>query len=233
MLPPAAAHVLTRLEDAPAMALLRAGSTQAAVGILRHVAEPARSRMLAALPPATAVATQLLLGFPDDTVGAWTDPDVAALAPNLSAGEALQQIRAADAADVDTVYVVDSGRHLHGQIGLQALLRAPETTPLTALMRPAGSTLAAMMPIGSALTLGAWQHAGALPVVDHDRRLLGVLRRGRLAQATRGRMRAARPGAGEASVIGVLAGSYWAIVSGLVGAALALLPPVKRVRPDE
>src|SRR5690606_12241557 len=89
MLPPAAARILTRLDEAQALALLSAASTQAVVGVLRHVPEPQRTRLLRSLPPAAGVATQLLLGFPDDAVGAWTDPDVVTLAATASAAEAL------------------------------------------------------------------------------------------------------------------------------------------------
>lgn len=232
LLPPAAARVLSRLDEAQALALLSAARTQATVGILRHVDEPARRRMLASLPPATGIAAQLLLGFPDDALGAWTDPDVMALAPNLSAAQALQQVRAAEAPEIDTIYLIDAARRLQGEIALRALLRAPEQTPVSALMQPVAVTLSAMMPIASAINLGAWQRAGSLPVVDHDKRLLGVLRRSRLAQAALGSARSGRGYEAQASVTGVLAGGYWAIVSGLVGAALALLPQVKRVRPD-
>jgi CBS-domain-containing membrane protein len=129
--------------------------------------------------------------------------------------------------------VTDAARHLQGEIALQALLRAPDEAPVAALMQPIAVTLSAMMPIGSAITLGAWQRVGSLPVLDHDKRLLGVLRRSRLAQAALGRTRSGRGYDAEASVASVLAGGYWAIVSGLIGASLALLPHVKRVRPDE
>jgi magnesium transporter len=233
MLPPAAARILTRIDEAQALALLSAAATQATVGILRHIGEPTRSRLLASLPPAAGVATQLLLGFPDDAVGAWTDPDVIALAPMLSSAEALTHVRASDAPEVDTIYVTDSSRRLQGEVTLQAVLRAPEATPLAALMQPNAMTLSAMMPIGSALTLGAWQRAASLPVVDRETRLLGVLRRTRLAQAARERTPPERTHGDEASLAGMFAGGYWAVVSGLVGASLALLPHVKRVRPDE
>ncbi|MGH8663783.1 MAG: magnesium transporter MgtE N-terminal domain-containing protein [Burkholderiales bacterium] len=233
MLPPAAARILARIDEAQALALLSAASTQATVGVLRHIGEPVRSRLLASLPPAAGVATQLLLGFPDDAVGAWTDPDVIALAPMLSAEEALSHIRASDAPEVDTIYVTDTSRRLQGEVALPGLLRAPEATPLAALMQPTAVTLSAMMPIGSAVSLGAWQRAASLPVVDHDKRLLGVLRRARLAQAARERTRPGRTHDGEASLAGLFAGGYWAVVSGLIGASLALLPHVKRVRPDD
>ncbi|MGH8637353.1 MAG: magnesium transporter MgtE N-terminal domain-containing protein, partial [Burkholderiales bacterium] len=118
MLPPAAARILARIDEAQALALLSAASTQATVGVLRHIGEPVRSRLLASLPPAAGVATQLLLGFPDDAVGAWTDPDVIALAPMLSAEEALSHIRASDAPEVDTIYVTDTSRRLQGEVAL-------------------------------------------------------------------------------------------------------------------
>src|SRR5690606_2107248 len=121
-----------------------------------------------------------------------------------------------------------------GEVALRTLVRAPDTAPIASLMRPASTTLSAMMPIGSAINLGAWQQAASLPVVDHDKRLIGVLRRARLAQAARERTRPGRNTlSGDASVTGVLAGGYWAIVSGLVGATLALLPHVGRIQRDE
>lgn len=228
MLPPAAARILTRLDEAQALALLSAASTQAVVGVLRHVPEPQRTRLLRSLPPAAGVATQLLLGFPDDAVGAWTDPDVVTLAATASAAEALARLKASDAPEVEALYVTDASRRLQGEVALQALLRAPEAAPVAALMQPARDTIPAMMPIASALGLGAWQHAMSLPVVDSEKRLLGVLRRTRLAQAARDRSRPARGAAGDASVAGVLAGGYWAIVSGAIAAAISLLPQPKR-----
>lgn len=232
MLPPAAARILARLDEGQALALLRAASTQATVGMLRHVPDPLRTRLLAGLPPASGVATQLLLGFPDDAVGAWTDPDVVALAATASVTEALARLKASDAPEVDALYVTDAARRLQGEVALQALLRAPESVPIAALMQPARDTIPAMMPIASALGLGAWQRAMSLPVVNADKRLLGVLRRTRLAQAARDRSRPGRNAGGDGSVAGALAGGYWAIVSGLITAALSLLPHVKRAQGD-
>jgi hypothetical protein len=63
--------------------------------------------------------------------------------------------------------------------------------------------------------------------------LLGVLRRSGLALATQTRARAESGRASAASVTGVLAGGYWAVVAGLTGAALSLLPPVQRVHSEE
>jgi magnesium transporter len=233
MLPPAAARVLARLDEPTTLALLSAAGSQAAVGILRHTPEPQRSHLLASLPPVTGAATQLLLGFPEDAVGAWTDADVVALAPNIEAGAALVTVRSSEVPEIEAVYVVDVAHRLRGVLALAVLLRAPASTPIGQLAQPPAATLAPMMPIAAAASLGHWQRAAALPVVDHEQRLLGVLRRSGLTLATQTRARSGSERAGAASVAGVLAGSYWAVVAGLSGAALSLLPPVQRVHSEE
>jgi Mg/Co/Ni transporter MgtE len=233
MLPPAAARVLARLDERTTLALLSAAGAQTAVGILRHTSEPQRSHLLAGMPPVTGVATQLLLGFPEDSVGAWTDPEVVALPPGTAAQAAVAAVRSSDAPEVDAVYVVDAAQRLRGVLALPVLLRAPDSTPIGQLALPSAATLAPMTPIAAAAGLGHWQRAAALPVVDHEQRLLGVLRRSRLALATQTRARSESGRAGAASVAGVLAGSYWAVVAGLTGAALSLLPPVQRVHSEE
>jgi len=175
----------------------------------------------------------MLLGFPDDTVGAWTDPDVLSALPNESVDAALGRVRAARSSDDQQIYVVDAERHLLGAVTMDSLVRAPGTDLLVRLMRPVVTTLSVMMPVASARELVAWERSIALPVVDHDKRLIGVLRRPALAQALRARARPAVETAGDASVAGALAASYWRIVSALSGATMALLPSVKRVLPDE
>ena len=72
--------------------MLHEAATHAAIAILRHLPEPSRARFISALSPASALASQMLLGFPDDTVGAWTDPEVLSASPNTSVHEALRSV---------------------------------------------------------------------------------------------------------------------------------------------
>src|SRR5712664_394986 len=108
MLPSAAARVLGSLNDEPALALLAAAGVQAAVTVLRYVPEPRRSRLLEGLPTATAVASRILLGYPDDSVGAWADPDIIALAPETRVSDALARVRNGDEKNVEQVDAVDN-----------------------------------------------------------------------------------------------------------------------------
>ena len=233
MLPTAAARMLNAMDEPIAHALLHEAATHAAIAILRHLPEPSRARFIAALSPASALASQMLLGLPEDTVGAWTDPEVLAASPSTRVHEALQRVRAERASDLQHIYVVDGGGRLLGSASLETLVRAPDTELLVHAMQTGIDTVSVMMPVASARALAAWERAMTLPVVDHDRRLIGVLRRSTLLQAFRARARPPPENGNAASVAGALALSYWGIVSTLSGAALALLPGVKRVLPDE
>ena len=233
MLSTSAARVLTALHTTSAQALLNGMGAPAAVAILRHVPEPDRAQFIAGLPPASALASQMLLGFPDDTVGAWTDHEAAAFAPNSSADAAVRHIRSDAESDLDRVYVVDAGRRLQGFVTLRALVRAPGAAMLRDLAQPVATPLSIMMTLAAVRGLGAWENTTVLPVVDHDMRLIGVLRRATLANALRRRGKPVVETPGADAVTGALAASYWDIFSALSGATLALLPAVKRVLPED
>lgn len=233
MLPTAAARILASVPEAAAVALIGATGTSAAVAILRHTAPALRARLLAVMPAATALAAQMLLGFPDDTVGAWTDTDIVAIPAVASVASVLDRLRGATAPDLDRVFVVDAAQRLQGSIGLHALLKAEPRALAGTLAQPAAATLAALMPLSSLRGSGPWARATSLPVLDRDQRLIGVLHRASLDRAQRSRIRLTPVALRPASVTGTLASSYWGIVSGLSGATLSLLPRVGRVQADD
>jgi len=232
MLPTSAARIVSLLDEELALAMLTASGTQAAVGILRHITEPARSRLIAALPTVTAVASRILLGFPEDAVGAWTDPEVIALAPAALVSDALVRVRQGQAFDVDHVYVVDAERRLLGRVSLHALVRVADNASLATLVKPTPDALAALMPVASAAGMTAWERTAVLPVIDRDGRLIGVLRKTALTRALNDRLRNPRA-AENTSVIGVIGAGYWGIVSGLAATTLAVLPQTRRVLPED
>lgn len=227
MLPAAAARCVDSLEDERAMALLGALGAQPAVLVLRHIGEPRRTRLIAGLPTAASLASRLLLGYVEDSVGAWTNLDVIALPGETRAETALGRVRLSEAG-AERVFVVGPGQHLAGWMPLAALLRAPPAARLDSLMAQVDTVLAANTPLAGAAAHPGWQRSPALPVVESDERLLGVLTSDALARALR---RAARGGraARPESVGGVLAQGYWETLSSLVQAAATLLPRVPPV----
>jgi len=231
MLPSAAARVLGSLDDEPALALLAAGGAQAAVTVLRYVPEARRSRLLEGLPTATAVASRILLGYPDDSVGAWADPDIIALPPETRVSEVLHRVRSGEM-KVEQVYAVDNEQRLVGMVDLHELLRTPDLTALSVVVHKPAAVLTAMTPLTGAATQRGWQLSSALPVVERDGRLIGVMHRATLARAM-ARSRAPAQPTSEVTITGVLTRGYWDAASGLAEASLWLLPPVKPVQPED
>jgi len=225
MLPPAAARNLVALEDGAAMTLLATLGPQAAVAVLRHVAEPRRTRLIEGLPTSTALASRLLLGYDEDTVGAWTDPEVTALLPDTRVDDALERVRN-DGGRVERVYLIDPGQKLLGTLELTALLRAPAASRLSELATRPSAVIAATTPLAGAASHRGWGQTAVLPVVDRAERLIGVLRRESLVRAL-ARAPAAPKADEEMTVAGALARTYWGAVSGLFAACLAVLPPAR------
>lgn len=229
MLPVKAARCLALLPDGRALELLAPMATQPTVALLRHVPEPRRRTLTAGLPTASALASSLLLGFGEDTLGAWADPDVLLLGDDTLAGDALARLRAS-AVRHPQVYVVDAGRRLTGVVALLELLDAPPSTPLAPLMAPPPPTLAAHAPLSGALHDAAWERGSVLPVVEPGERLVGVISRDALERALR-RLEPPPTPAADGSLTRLAALGYWQALSGLLGAGLGLLPPVPPLAP--
>jgi magnesium transporter len=225
MLPPTAARVLGALDNDQSMALLAAIGVQPAVAVLRHVQDPRRARLIDGLPTAVAVASRMLLGYPEDSVGAWTDPDIVALPPDTIIGDAISRIRVATT-DISRVHVIGPGERLLGTVELAGLLRAQETAQLGAVLGERQAVLAAVASLVGAATHRGWELAASLPVVERNDRLVGVLRRATLMRALNRSARDARTSHSE-TLSGLLARNYWDALSGLVTVTITLLPSTR------
>ncbi len=232
MLPRQASACMAALSDARAQALLATMSMQAMVSLLRYIPEARRETLIGGLPTASALASALLLGYDEDTLGAWADPSVIMLPPETRAADALARVRQTEVAH-PAVFVTDASRRLSGQVGLATVLRAPEGATLATLMHSPAAVLRANAPLASASSHPGWTHASALPVVEPGERLLGVMTRDALTRALRRDQ--AEPGAAAAasSLPGLLALGYWETLSGMVTASLGLMPRVNPVVPME
>ncbi len=222
MLAPVAARLLGALDDERASGILASLGSQGAVALLRHAPEGRRVRLMDRLPTTTALAARLLLGYPEDAVGAWTDPDVVMLGGEVRAGDALAAVRLAGEAG-GRIYVVDDARRLAGIVELSVLLGAPEELDLLALARPVAASLPAVTPLAAAADHPAWHEDILLPVVERGGALLGVLRRATLARA-RARARVTGQGTADFPIAAILAGGYWRALATLLEAVVALLP---------
>ena len=229
MLPRQAAACLAVLPDARLLELLGPLGTQATVALLRHLAEPRRKALISGLPTGAALASTLLLGYTEDTLGAWADPEVVAFPADTPAGDAVARLGQSEGTHA-AIFVTAADRRLVGMVDLGDLLRAPATAAMATLMRRPAALLAAHAPLAGTLAHPAWQEASALPVVESGDRLVGIMTRDALARALRRAAPLADEQAADAGLPAVLARGYWQAISGLLGSGLALLPRVAPVK---
>ncbi|MFO7541802.1 MAG: magnesium transporter [Thiobacillus sp.] len=174
MPPHLAALCIEALDDAWALEVLAPMGTHATVAFLRHLPEPRRRPLIAGLPTAVALASTLLLGYAEDSLGAWTDPDVVILPADTRAADALERMRQ-ESARHSMVCVTDSRRRLLGTVDLGTLLQAPESTTLATLMTPPAHVLTAHAPLSGTLAHPGWEASSVLPVLEPGEYLVGVI----------------------------------------------------------
>lgn len=231
MLPLHAARCLETMDDHPVPGLLRAMGPQAGVAVLHYMTESRRSDLLAQLPTAQSVAFRLLLGYPEDTVGAWMDPRVPALPSDTTVEAALRRLRETDEEGSNGIFVLGNAQRLLGHVPLPDLLRAAPELPLYKVMRKAGYTLPARATLRAVEEHAGWDDFQSLPVVERDERFVGALDRGVLARAFL-RNRPGPSAGGYADMAANVAGGYWMGVSSLIQLIVSLLP-VSRPRIEE
>ena len=118
-----------------------------------------------------------LLSYPEDSVGSVMTTDYAWLPEDLSAGEALAQLRlqAPDRETIYYIYVLNGERKLVGVVTLRQVILARPATKLSEFMDP--NVIAVKVDDDkerAAQTLAHFDFI-AIPVVDHDSRLVGIL----------------------------------------------------------
>jgi magnesium transporter len=234
MLPRQASNCLAHLKDSRALELLTAMPLQATVSMLRNLPDARRRTMIAGLPTGSALASTILLGYSEDALGAWADPEVLMLTAASRAGDAVERMRHAESTQ-PSVYVTDDSRHLMGVVDLTTLLRAPEATTLGNLMRKPQALLMAHAPLAGSAADPGWELASVLPVVEPGEGLVGVLTNDALARALRRPLDIPDDATVTASLPGLLVKGYWQTLTSMVDSGVGLLPSVRPVDgvPDE
>jgi magnesium transporter len=117
-----------------------------------------------------------LLAYPEDTAGGIMTPEVVALKPEETVDDAIRFLRSAgEEIPISAVYVVDDERHLLGFVRLRRMVTARPAARLGDIM----STDVISVPVDTdqeqVADLVDKYGFLAVPVVDADRRLLGVV----------------------------------------------------------
>jgi magnesium transporter len=139
----------------------------------RHEIEP----ILIEMKPSEAAELRELLDYPPDTAGGLMTPAFVAVRADAKASDVVVALRKAseEAETFSYIYVVDDQRRLLGVLSLRNLVLTRPDTPVRELMAPETIRVRADLDREAAARLLNDYHFIALPVVDADDRLLGII----------------------------------------------------------
>ena len=134
-------------------------------------------RLLAQLSPGERQTTFLLLGYGEDTAGRIMTPEYISLKENLTITETLERIRSlANASEVIYyLYVTDASRHLTGIVSLRDLVISSPDKTLSEIMTRDVIFVNTDTDQEEVAHLIQRYDLLALPVVDREKRLVGVV----------------------------------------------------------
>ncbi|PSP18862.1 MAG: magnesium transporter [Cyanobacteria bacterium QS_8_64_29] len=134
-------------------------------------------RLLSQLSAQERQATAQLLGYPEDTAGRLMTPEYISLKDTWTVAQSLERIRnlASASETVYSLYVTDAARQLSGIVSLRDLVLADPETPVGDIVTRDLVSVQTDTDQEEAARLIQRYDLLALPVVDREQRLVGVI----------------------------------------------------------
>ena len=173
----AAAGKLENASGAAIAAALSRMSPAFAQDVLEALPKDARQRAYAAASADLARQWKINAAYPNESIGRMMEPVVAAYPPEQSVGETIEQLRElVKTTFITYVYVVDAQFRLLGIVTMRDLLFSDHSSHLRNVMYRDPFALQAAVPLMDAMKLVLDRHYPVYPVVDDQKRLLGLVR---------------------------------------------------------
>lgn len=183
MNPDLAGAAVAIMPNDAAAALLRAADPADAALLLGHMRDDKRDELAAALPPDLRQEVAAISTFPPGTAGEIMQAHVTRFADGTTVETALGWVRAQGGRAVSEVVVTDGEGHFAGVVPLQSLLVAGPRVRLGELVAPSPISVPPMARRDDVVELISRHHLSSVPVVDSERRVLGVIRHAGLLEA--------------------------------------------------
>jgi magnesium transporter len=196
-----AAAVAERMDSKAAGQLMARMDTHRAADVISHMPHPEGAKVLSAMPPhdrvdclckmqprvheslvahmesAQAAETRILEQYPGDSAGGIMTPQVTALSKDLTVEQAIAELRRLhkESPQMYYVYVVDEQRRLIGVLSMRDLILANADSLVDQIMIPRVRSVPVTMDQEEVARLMRESRYLALPVVDADARLVGLI----------------------------------------------------------
>jgi CBS domain-containing protein len=177
MEPDTQVEVLEDLTPARAADILEEMSPDDAADLVADLDQETRDEILSHMERDEVEEVQELLGYPEDSAGGIMTTEYIALDDHLTAAEAIDRLRELepDAETIYYVYVTDDDGRLSGVLSLRDLIVAPPGMPLNEFMLREPVAVGVLADQDEVAEVVAHYNLLAVPVVDDDGRLAGIV----------------------------------------------------------
>ena len=173
------AEVLETLPDEKAADIVEEMEPDEAADALQGMEEDKRAQVFNLMEPDESATVSALLEHPEDTAGGLMTTKYVTVPPDLLIADAFQRVRqeaaAKEAERIYSVYVVDTDEHLVGVISLSDLVLAPPESRVSSIMHQKPKRARLTASCEDVLELIAKYNLLAVPVVDEENRLRGIV----------------------------------------------------------
>lgn len=174
--PEGAADLLSDHSAEEIVRLLQELPSDDAAAIVDNLPEELSSAVLALIKPRPGGGVGELLEYPEQTAGRIMNPNVFALAEDMTVNEAIAALQGSREVEmVFYLYVVDARRHLVGVVSLRRLLLVPPETPLKRIMTTDLISVRVDTDQEEVARQVASYNLLAIPVVDEENKLVGII----------------------------------------------------------
>jgi magnesium transporter len=177
--------VLPYLETDAAIALLLEMDSGPCAALLSRLSEGRREACLEAMPPERSAELRELLQYPADTAGRMMDTRVIAFDREITVDAVIKQLRAQEISELHHLFLLDDELHLCGQVEIQHLALADEERSLASISVPLRGYFSPLDPEEEVIATFEKTRAEALPVVDLDFRLMGIIYQDQVMEAVK------------------------------------------------
>ena len=171
------ASLVKNMPDEKIADVLEEMSPDEAADLLAELPQERSEDLLGLMQREEREEVKLLLSYPEDTAGGLMTTDLVTVSPTMTANQAIEAIRAQEE-EVDSViyvYVVDEHNHLLGTFSLSELIFAQPRTRVNDFMHKKFVSANVTDKQDDLALVVSKYNLQALPVVDDENRLLGIV----------------------------------------------------------
>lgn len=169
-------RLLYELSKNHLLAIVQSGPTDKSAYFISLLDDGLKAEILAQIELQERNRIQQFLDYPEDSVGRVMQTSVFALPLNSTAGQGLDLMRSrATEESIYYIYCVNEEQQLVGVISLRQLATQFPGTPLEKIVKREVITVSPLTPANHVASIVADYDYIAIPVIDNDRRLVGLV----------------------------------------------------------